>query len=255
MASRVSRPARPLVIGHRGASAELPENTLPAYELALRQGSDMIEIDLHTTRDGVIVVAHDESLERLGGRGEVADATLEEIRRLDAGGGARVPTLEEVLDAFGGRIPFNLELKRGSRGEYPGMEAAAMEAVARRGLLERTLFSSFYDSVLEVLRGVSPEARIALLISPRLPQGAVDRARRVGAEALNPERSLVDPELVESAHGAGLAVYVFTVDDAEEMRRLLDLGVDGLFTNHPGRMRAILASREGKSRAGRRSFA
>ena len=243
MGSGVSRPANPLVIAHRGASGELPENTLPAYELALAQGSDMIEIDLHTTRDGAIVITHDEDLEGLGGRGEVADATLEEIRRLDAGGGAAVPTLEEVLDAFGGRIPFNLELKRGSQGEYPGLEAAAVEEVVRRGLLEQTLFSSFFDPVLETLREVSPEARIALLVSPRFPHGAIERAQRVGAEALNPERSVVSRELVESAHGAGLAVYVFTVDDPEDMLRMLDLGVDGLFTNHPRRMRALLASR------------
>ena len=134
----------PLVIAHRGASGELPENTLPAYELAVKQGSDMIEIDLHTTRDGAIVITHDENLEGLGGRGEVADATLEEIRRLDAGGGAAVPTLGEVLDAFGARIPFNLELKRSSRGEYLGMEAASVEEVARRGLLGQTLFSRFF---------------------------------------------------------------------------------------------------------------
>jgi len=205
----------------------------------------MIEIDLHTTRDGAIVITHDESLERLGRRGEVADATLEEIRRLDAGGGAVVPTLEEVLDAFGERIPFNLELKRGSHSEYRGMEAVSVEEVARRGLLGQTLFSSFFPPVLERLREVSPEVRIAVLISPRFPQGAIERARRVGAEALNPERSLASQELVEAAHAEGLAVYVYTVDDGGEMRRLLDLGVDGLFTNHPRRMRAILAPRGG----------
>ena len=245
----------PLVIAHRGASGELPENTLPAYELALAQGSDMIEIDLHTTRDGAIVITHDEDLESLGGRGEVADATLEEIRRLDAGGGAVVPTLREVLDAFGGRIPFNLELKRGSRGEYPGMEAAAVEEVAGRGLLEETLFSSFYDPVLARLRELSPEARLALLISPRFPQGAVERAQRVGAEALNPERPLADRDLVERAHGEGLAIYVFTVDEREEMGRLLDLGVDGLFTNYPGRMRALLSARQSGEPAAGRSLA
>jgi glycerophosphoryl diester phosphodiesterase len=241
----MGRGVSPLVIAHRGASGELPENTMPAYRLALEQGADMIEIDLHTTRDGAIVITHDESLEDLGGRGEVADATLEEIRRLDAGGGAAVPTLEEVLDAFGGRIPFNLELKRGSREEYRGMEAAAVSEVARRGLLEQTLFSSFYPPVLEALREVSPEVRMAVLVSPRFPQGAIERARSLGAEALNPERSLVNREMVESAHAEGLAVYVFTVDDEEEMRRMLEMGVDGLFTNHPRRMRAVLASLQG----------
>ena len=240
----MSRPDRPLVIAHRGASGELPENTLSAYELALAQGSDMIEIDLHATRDGAIVITHDEELESLGGSGEVAEATLEEIRALDAGDGATVPTLEEVLDAFGGRIPFNLELKRGTRAEYTGMEAAAFEEMAGRALLEETLFSSFYDPVLRRLRELSPEARIALLISRKFPQGAVERAKKLGAAALNPERPVVDRELVESAHGEGLAVYVFTVDEPDEMHRLLDLRVDGLFTNYPKRMREVLASRQ-----------
>jgi glycerophosphoryl diester phosphodiesterase len=240
---RVSCPERPLVIAHRGASGELPENTLPAYELAVAQGSDMIEIDLHVSRDDAIVITHDEELEGLGGIGEVADLTLEEIRRLP--GGAAVPVLQEVLDAFGGRIPFNLELKRGTRADYPGMEAAVFEEVAARGLLEETLFSSFFDPVLRRLREVSREARIALLISRKFPQGAIERARQLGAEALNPERPVVTSELVKAAHGEGLAVYVFTVDDPPEMRRLLDLGVDGLFTNYPKRMRKVLASRQG----------
>jgi glycerophosphoryl diester phosphodiesterase len=227
------------VIAHRGASGERPENTLPAYELAVAQGADMIEIDLHRTRDGAVVVTHDEELAGLGGRGEIADATLAEVRALDAGGGERVPTLAEVLDRFGERIPFNLEIKRGSAAEYAGLEAEVAADLARRGIGERMLFSSFYDPVLRRLREVSPEARIGLLISRRFPDGAIERARALGAEALHPERALVTPALVEQAHAAGLAVYVFTVDDPDEMARLLALGVDGLFTNFPARLRAL----------------
>jgi glycerophosphoryl diester phosphodiesterase len=240
------RPGRPLVIAHRGASGHRPENTLGAYALAVEQRADMIEIDLHRTADGAVVITHDEDLSGLGGRGEIADARLEEVRRLDAGAGERVPTLDEVLDAFGPRIPFNLEIKRGRHADYPGLEAVALEAVARRGLLERTLFSSFYDPVLARLRELSPEARVAFLVSRHYPDRALERARAVGAEALNPEACLVTGELVEGAHRAGLAVYVFTVDDPDEMARMLDLGVDGLFTNHPDRMRALLASRDAR---------
>jgi glycerophosphoryl diester phosphodiesterase len=93
--------------------------------------------------------------------------------------------------------------------------------------------------VLQRLRELSPEARIGLLVSRRFPQRAVERARALGAEALHPERPLVTRELVEAAHGEGLAVYVFTVDDPEDMVRLLELGVDGIFTNFPDRMRAL----------------
>lgn len=236
--------ARPLVIAHRGASAALPENTLPAYELAVAQRADMIEIDLHRTRDGAIVITHDEELAGLGGRGEIAGATLDEILRLDAGGGERVPLLDEVLDRFGARIPFNLELKRGTQADYEGLERMTLDAVERRGLLPRMLFSSFYDPVLSRLRALSPQARIGLLISARFPHGAVARARSLGAEALHPEASVVTAELVDDAHAAGLSVYVFTVDDAGEMARMLDLGVDGLFTNHPDRMRALVDGRQ-----------
>jgi glycerophosphoryl diester phosphodiesterase len=230
---------RPLVIAHRGASGHRPENTLPAYELAIAQGADMIEVDLHRTRDGAIVVTHDEAPAGLAGRREIAEATLDEVRALDAGGGERVPTLEEILDGFGERIPFNLEIKRARQHDYPGIEGATLEALAARGLLGRTLFSSFYDPVLQRLRDLAPEARIGLLISRRHPQRALERARALGAEALHPERPLVDAKLVADAHAAGLAVYVFTVDEPGEMERLLTLGVDGLFTNFPDRMRRL----------------
>ncbi len=230
----------PLVIAHRGASAYRPENTLAAYELACAQGADMIEIDLHRTRDGAVVVTHDEGLAALGGRGEIADATLAEVRTLDAGGGQRVPTLDEVLDRFGERIAFNLELKRGSRGDYPGLEGLALEALERRGLLEQTLFSSFHDSVLARLRTLSPAARIGLLLSRRFPDHALERARALGAEALHPERSLASPQFVAEARRAGLALNVYTVDAEEELRRLLQLGVDGIFTNVPDRLRALV---------------
>lgn len=232
-----------LVIAHRGASGQRPENTLSAYALAIDQGADMIEIDLHLTRDGAMVVTHDEDLAGLGGRGEVADAGLAEVRALDAGGGEQVPVLDEVLDAFGRRIAFNLELKRGTRDYYAGLEGAVLSAVEERGLLGGTLFSSFFDPVLARLRERSPEARLALLISRRYPARAVERALALGAEAVNPEVPVATPELVEEAHAAGLRVLVFTVDEPAEMARLLDLGVDGLFTNHPDRMVSLLSER------------
>ena len=235
--------SKPLVIAHRGSSGHRPENTLPAFELAVAHAADMIETDLHRTRDGAIVITHDEDLSGLGGVGEIAGATLAEIRALDAGGGERVPTLDEILDRFGAQIPFNLELTRATDADYDGLEAQALASVKDRGLLARTLWSSFYDSVLGRLRALDPDARLALLISARYPIRILERARELGAEAINPEASIVTAALVDDAHAAGLSVYVFTVDDREEMQRLLALGVDGLFTNHPDRMRALVDSR------------
>lgn len=230
------------VIAHRGSSGERPENTLPAYRLAVAQRADMIEIDLHRTRDGAIPITHDALLEHLGGDGEIADATIAQVRALDAGGGERVPLLDEVLDEFGPQIPLNLELKVGTRGPYAGLEAATLAAVERRALLPLTVFSSFYDDVLAELRRRSAAARIALLISRRSEHDWARRARALRAEALNPELAQVTPELVRAAHGEGLAVYVFTVDPEPQMLRMLELGVDGLFTNHPARLRRLLES-------------
>lgn len=233
------------VIAHRGASGYRPENTLSAYALAIEMRADMIEIDLHLTRDGEIVISHDAELEGLGGRGEVADATLSEIRELDAGDGQRVPTLSEVLDAFGRRIPFNLEIKWSARGDYPELEAKVLVALASRGLGASILFSSFRPSVLARLRQLDAGARLALLISPRDTQGtlesSIERAVGLGAEALNPHLVQADERLVALAHQAGLAVNVYTVDPPDQMRRMVALGVDGVFTNLPDRLRGILA--------------
>jgi glycerophosphoryl diester phosphodiesterase len=230
----------PLVIAHRGASGHRPENTLPAYELAVAQRADMIEIDLHRTRDGAIVVTHDEELRGLGGRGEIADASLAEVRALDAGGGERVPTLDEVLDAFGTRIPFNLELKQSTRGPYPELERETLARIEARGLLAVTLFSSFFDPVLAALRALAPAARIGVLVSGRAPERWLERARRVRAEAVHFPVGLATREAIASAHAEGLAVHVYTVDERNQMQRLLDFGVDGIFSNYPDRLRALI---------------
>lgn len=236
--TRSGRPTQ--VIAHRGASGQRPENTMPAYELAIAQGADMIEIDLHRTRDGIIVVTHDEELAGIGGVGEIADATFDQIRRLDAGGGERVPTLDEVLDAFGERIAFNLELKRGTSAEYVGLEKATLDAVCRRDLLSRTLFSSFYDPILARLRSLEPAARVGLLLSRKFPHGAFDRAAALKAEAIHPESVVAEPGLVAAAHAAGLDVNVFTVDEEPDLRHFIQLGIDGIFTNVPSRLRSLL---------------
>jgi glycerophosphoryl diester phosphodiesterase len=238
----VCNAASPLVIAHRGASGSAPENTLAAYALAVEFGADMIEIDLHRTCDGAIVIMHDSDLAAVRGRGEISDASLATLRALDAGGGERIPTLDEVLDGFGARIPFNLELKRGTHGDYPGLEAAALAAVRGRGLLDRTIFSSFYDGVLERIRAGERAARIGVLVSRRAPQRWLERARHFEAEAVHFPVSLVTEEALDRAHTAGFAVYVYTVDDVEAMRRLIGWGADGLFTNHPERMRVLLQS-------------
>ncbi|MEE3325792.1 MAG: glycerophosphodiester phosphodiesterase [Myxococcota bacterium] len=241
------RSERPLVIAHRGASAYRPENTLPAYALAVEQGADMIEIDLHLTNDSRIVIAHDSDLDHFGASGSIAESSLAEMKALDAGHkkgvAAEVPTLEEVLDAYGHRIAFNLEFKWAAHGDYLGLESRTLKALNSRGLLDSTLFSSFRESVLRELKRLSPDSRIALLIDPLDSEEnrnrMVERAVALGAEAVNPHHFFVNPAMVEAAHQHDLAVYTYTVDDEEEMRRVVEAGVDGIFTNRPDRMRAI----------------
>ncbi|MGH0034295.1 MAG: glycerophosphodiester phosphodiesterase [Myxococcota bacterium] len=240
-------PDGPMVIAHRGASADRPENTRSAYALALEQGADMIEIDLHLSRDGAIVIAHDAELLRIGGRGEIGDADVAAIRELDAGGGEPVPVLEEVLDEFGPRTPFNLELKQRDSGPYAGLVERAVAAVRERGWMDRMLFSSFYDPLLHELRDRAPEARIGLLVSRRFPHGALERAAALGAEALHPERPLATGDLIQAAHAAGLRVHVFTVNEEDALRSLLEAGADACFTDHPARMRSVVDSLRGSA--------
>ena len=239
---------RPLVIAHRGSSGERPENTLPAFERAIEQAADMIETDLHLSSDGVVVIHHDAELERLGEEGEIRDRTASELAAMNAAPGVTVaenmPTLLELLDGFGERMQFNLELKVGrDDAAYEGLEDLVVSAVEARGLMPRMLFSSFYDPVLARLRERSASARIALLISPRAPVAIFERAARVSAEAINPDVRLVTRELVEQAHAAGLRVYPYTANESAEMERLLDCGVDGIITNHPARLHALLDRR------------
>jgi glycerophosphoryl diester phosphodiesterase len=239
---------RPLVIAHRGSSGERPENTFPAFERAIEQSADMIETDLHLSRDGIVVIHHDAELERLGEQGEIRDRTASELAAMNAAPGVslaeKMPTLLELLDGFGERMQFNLELKVGLNDvAYEGLEDIVVSAVEARGLMPRMLFSSFYDAVLARLRARSAAARIALLVSPRAPVAIFERAAGVLAEAINPDVRLVTQKLVEEAHAAGLRVYPYTANESAEMARLLDCGVDGIITNHPARLHALLEER------------
>lgn len=221
-----------LDIAHRGASVDAPENTLESFRLAVEQGADMIETDLHLTADDEIVLFHDAEV----GDAEVGRLPLGELRE-------RIPglvTLSEALDALGERIPFNLELKRGLERDYPGLEQRALDEVRKRSLLERTLFSSFYDSVLDRLRRLESEARIGLLVSRRAPMAIEERADRIEAEAINLERPVASKTFIERLQAEGYSVHVFTVDDPEDQKRLIEWGVDGIFTNAPGALRALL---------------
>jgi glycerophosphoryl diester phosphodiesterase len=226
-----------LIIAHRGASAEAPENTMAAFTLAHRQGADMIELDLLPTADGRLAVFHDETTERWDGRPRpVAACSLAELQQLDIGG-ERVPVLEEVL-AFAAEtgMALNLELKAA------GMGARCAALLREFGVAEQVIVSSFYPAALHELRAVAPELRRAYLMGTRSYRPDV-RAREfwpffelraVAASAWHPSDEL--PGLAQSlplVRRAGYQVNVWTVDDPARMRALAALGASGIITNCP----------------------
>lgn len=239
---------RPLVLGHRGASADAPENTLSAFRLALAQGADGVELDAWGCATGEVVVGHDEDMRRVAGSPlRVRDAPLSDLRALDVGAwkgerfrGERMPLLEEVLEALP-RAVVNVELK--SRGRDQRLAAAAARVIARAGAGGRVIVSSFDWRLLVSFRLAAPAVPVGLLFDG-------DRAWRVrlaaalrllGPSAVHPDRALVTPERARAWSARGLAVNVWTVDDPAEARRLAALGVAAIVTNVPAAIRAALA--------------
>jgi glycerophosphoryl diester phosphodiesterase len=226
--------ARVLSIGHRGASRAFPENTLAAFRAACDAGADMCELDVQLSRDGAVVVIHDDTVDRTtNGSGAVAAFTLAELKVLDAGGGERIPTLEEVFEATAGRCGLNVELK------IPGLEPRVAEIMRKHGAIETSMVSSFDWGALEVMRTVAPEIRVGVLAEKK-PERMLEAAARLHAYAVNPRYDLATRDLCAAAHERGFKVLVWTVDAPEAMRALIDAGVDGIMTNYPDRMRSVL---------------
>jgi glycerophosphoryl diester phosphodiesterase len=252
---------RPLIIAHRGASAAAPENTAAAFLAALDQGADMVEFDVRWSAEGVPVVIHDRTLERTtDGRGEVTALPLAVLQSLDAGSwfaprfrGERVLTLAEALAILGPRLGLNIELC----GDVPppaGFAARLLRLVEEARLPEPPLFSSFDFTLLEAVRAEQPRARIAPLFRAT-DHGILRRALALRPDAVHPRRHLVTPALMRRVRAEGASVHAWTVNEASEARRLMRLGVDGIFTDHPGRMarlRDAEARRPGERAARRR---
>lgn len=231
--------ALPLAIGHRGAAGHMPENTVVSFEKALELGADAIEFDVALCRDGVPVIIHDDTLDRTTDSvGLVLDRASDEVRALDAGSWrghpARVPTLEEVLEGFGGRTLLNLEIKESPRRIELVDVCARM--VDDSGLVGSTVFSSFDLQALRVLRAVLPEARIGVLCVAANLDKAMSCAAEVGAENLHPPCMLVTAGLVERARAQGLKVWTWTVNEPSDITRLCNLEIEGIFSDYPERV-------------------
>ncbi len=233
-------------LAHRGASGHAPENTMAAFRLAEQLGADGFELDVLLTRDGVPVVIHDETLDRTtDGKGFVHEHTYEEIRGLSAGAwygtsfaGERIPTLEEVIREFGSRLYLNIELKN-SVIPMPMLEEKVIAIIRRYGVEKNCLVSSFDHGSVVKFHVLAPDIQTGLLYDCILFDSP-GYALRAGASALHPDFRCVRPEMVRAAHRNGLQVNVWTVNEPEDLRQMLDAGVDAIITNYPDRLRAIL---------------
>ena len=252
---------RPLVIAHRGGAGLWPENTLYAFERAAASGVDVIETDVRATSDGELVVFHDDNVNRTtDGAGPVGALTLAELKRLDAayrfspdggrsfplrGQGVTVPTLREVFDALP-RMRFNIEPKRGA----PPLAAPLCRLIRERGMTDRVLVASFTGSTLADFRRECPEiatsastGEVASFLS--LQETGLAASYSPAMQALQvPERAgvlrLLTRDFVEAAHGRNLRVHAWTINDEGDMRRLVEMGVDGVMTDYPDRLLRVM---------------
>lgn len=231
----------PLVLGHRGASAYAPENTLAAFELAARHGADGIEFDVQLTADGWPVVIHDSRVDRTtNGCGQVPKLSLAELRSLDAGDGQVVPTLDEVFEQLGQRfLLLNVEIKRsGLRSR--GIEATVADRIRVYHLEDRTIVSSFSPRSLWLARRhLSSQTPVALI---RAPGWLKYCYWLFDGEADHPHHSMVNEKYMVWARKRGYRVHVWTVDDPVEAVRLADLGVHAIISNKPDVILAALES-------------
>ncbi len=236
---------RTWIVAHRGASGYAPENTLTAFRRAVELGATFIETDLQLTRDAQLVALHDTTLDRTtNGHGVVGNFTLAELRELDAGSwfgprfaGERLPTIDDIIQfARDADVVFYLEVKTGGRW---GAERALVQALRKAEEAARTAVLSFELEALAHVRRQDPTLMCGFLLDRSRPD-AIQAALSVGARQLAPRGDLVSAELVREAHGQGLQVVTWTVNEPDQMKAALADGVDGIMTDYPDRLRDVL---------------
>jgi len=224
------KPGKILRIGHRGAAGHAPENTLAAVEKGIGLGADFVEVDVQRTRDNHLVCIHDKFVDRTtNGSGAVQDFRLDELQQLDAGRGERIPALREVLAAASGRTGVLLE------SISPGTGPEILEAVKSFGLRSPVIFSSFLHRELADIRRRDSGAKTMALLEG-IPLDMPGFALEAGATHAGLSIDSISKEFVEALHGAGLQVFVYTVDDAKSIQMARSLNVDGLVSNYPERL-------------------
>lgn len=248
-----------LVVAHRGLSSSVPENTLLAAHEALAIGADVVEIDVRLSKDGHLVVIHDSDVRRTtNGVGQVSSFTLAELKALDAGAymgeefaGESIPTFDEMLELFEElpsdapgkllvELKFDFYSRRGLFTEIRHLARKVVEAIHRhKSVRKRIMIQSFVESYLNKVKKLDPKIAVHLLV---LPWRALFPSRLFGGVAMgfNPKHDLATKAFVEAAHAQGNTVFVWTVDSVTAMRESIEAGVDGIITNHPGRLQRVM---------------
>jgi glycerophosphoryl diester phosphodiesterase len=252
---------QPLVMAHRGGKGLWPENTLYAFEQAVAIGVDVLEMDVHSTVDGVLVIMHDGTVDRTtDGAGPVQSLTLEELKALDAGynwspdnggtfpyrgQGIAVPTVEEVFATFP-TTPLNIEIKQAE----PSIAASFCQLIRDHGLMDKVLVASFHQETIKEFRRECPEVAtstgesevVALFALSRLLLEATVSpvAQAVQVPEYRSGLHVLTPRFVDAAHNRNLQVHAWTINDVDDMQRLIDLGVDGIITDYPDRLMDLL---------------
>lgn len=261
-----SNPNRFLNIAHRGASGHAPEHTMSAYQLGKEMHGDYIEIDLQMTKDGILIAMHDEKVDRTtNGSGKVKDMTLADIKKLDAGSwfnaaypekaqsqfeGLQVPTLEEVIEAFGKNSRYYIETK--APDVYPGMEKELVRILKKHKLTSQNaqsskiIVQSFSQESLLKMNKLAAEIPLVQLISYSEPavisDAELDNIKKY-AIGVGMNHKRIDRAYVEQVRNHGLLIHPYTVNKRSDMERLIDWGVTGMFTNYPDVLEAVLKNK------------
>ena len=233
------------VMAHRGASSVAPENTLAAVQAAIDASADFVEIDVQEAADGVVIVAHDSDLKKVGGDGKkVWEATASELRQTDIGSwfapefsDQRVPTLEEVLDLCRGKIKVNIELKY--YGHNQRLESRVIELVKSKGMESDVVMMSLKSELIRRVKELEPKWQVGLLTAT-----AVGRLAKVRADFLAVNASLATRSFVTAVHNEGKVIYVWTVNDPVQMSSMIGRGVDGIITDDPALLRKVIGQRQ-----------
>ncbi|GET34547.1 glycerophosphoryl diester phosphodiesterase [Prolixibacter bellariivorans] len=237
------------VIGHRGDGGSAPENTLAAIEKGIQAGANMLEIDVHETRDGVVCVMHDERVNRTtNGQGKIKDLTWDEIRQLDAGSwfnakyrGEQVPSLEQVIEHIDGRAQLLIEIKKGTP-YYPQIEEKVVSLIRKHQAESWCVVQSFHMDILQHIHQLDPNIRLQKLAFFAIP--ALGFSFDLSFHSFHPEQEsfiesynlnylFVTKKLIRQLHQEGKKINVWTADSPGVIRKMVNMGVDGVITNHP----------------------